>query len=340
MLGMRAVVLDESGVHAVELPRPEVALGEALVRVHACGVNRLDLLIRDGRTAKPRFPHVLGSEAAGVVEASESNLPAAKVGMRVAIAPYLSDHQCEFCLRGEEAICLRGDILGLARDGGYAEYVAVPASALVPLPDEVSYDAAAAVGLATITAWHMLVLRAQLRPGETVLVIGASGGVGSAAVQVAKLAGARVIATAGSADKLRQARELGADATINYREQDYVQKVRALTGKRGVDVVVEHVGEETWEKSVACLARMGRLVTCGSMTGDTGHLNLWSLFAKEISIIGSYGGSRADLTAVLQLVAQGRLRPVIHANYSLERVPEAHNTMEAREHFGKLIVNP
>ncbi len=337
---MKAAILDETGVHVADMPQPQAGPGEVVVRVRACGVNRLDLLIRDGRTAKPAFPHILGSEAAGEVAELGAGVTAVAAGARVAIAPYLSDHSCEFCLRGEESICLRGDILGLASQGGYAEFVKVPASALAPLPEGVSFDAAAAVGLATITAWHMLLARAKVQPGETVLVIGASGGVGSAAVQIAKLAGARVIATAGSDEKLRQAQALGADDLINYREKDYFQEVRALTGKRGVDVVVENVGEETWEKSVASLARMGRLVSCGAMTGDNGKVNLWSFFAKEISLIGSYGGSRGDLVSVLKLVAQGRLKPVIHGRYSLDQVPEAHRIMEGREHFGKLIVNP
>ena len=237
-------------------------------------------------------------------------------------------------------ICLKSDIVGLGSQGGYAEYIRVPAASIVPLPKEVDYVPAAAVGLAAITAWHMLTKQAPLTPGQDVLVHAAGSGVGSAAIQIAKLSGARVITTVGSAEKIEHARKLGADEVINYREQDFFQEVRRITNKRGVDVVVEHIGTSTWEKSVASLTRRGRLVTCGATTGNEGQTNLWNLFAKELSLIGSYGGTRQDLADVLKLVASGSFQPVIDSTYTLAQIGKAHQRMENREQFGKLIVTP
>ena len=216
----------------------------------------------------------------------------------------------------------------------------MPASSIVVLPKGVDFVSAAAMGLSTITAWHMLLRRAPISPGQDVLVHAAGSGVGSAAIQIAKLSGAHVIATAGSAEKLEQASKLGADEVINYREQDFLQEVRRITNKRGVDVVVEHVGEQTWEHSIACLGRKGRLVICGATTGNEGKVNLWTLFAKEISLIGSYGGTRQDLADVLKLVAAGQIKPVIYGIYSLDQVGEMQRLMESREQFGKMIMTP
>jgi NADPH:quinone reductase-like Zn-dependent oxidoreductase len=321
-------------------PRPIPGPGEALARVQACGVNRLDIYARTGRTPV-KLPHISGSEAAGEVVAYGPGVARepAPVGARVAIAPYLFCGQCEYCRLGDETICVRGDILGLNSQGAFAEYVVVPVSSLVPIPDGVDAVSAAAVGLAMITAWRLLIHRAQVRAGETVLVHAAGSGVGSAAVQIAKLAGARVIATAGSSEKMAQAQRLGADEVINYREQDFAQEVRRLTGKRGVSVVVEHIGADTWEKSVACLGRGGRLAICGATTGNEAQTNLWSLFAKELSLIGSYGGTRADLATVLGLVAAGKLKPVIHRTLPLENVAEAQRMLEERSSFGKIVID-
>ncbi len=341
---MKAVYFNETGGPEVlrygDVPRPVPGPNQALIRVRACGVNRLDLYSRTGRTKVP-LPHISGSEAAGELIAygvgvSPEPVP---VDAAVAIAPYLACGTCENCRNGDETLCVRGDILGLASQGAFAEYVVVPVSSLVPLPDGVDAVSAAAVGLATITAWHMLITRAGLRAGETVLVHAAGSGVGSAAIQIAKLAGARVIATAGSTAKLDQARRLGADDVINYSELDFAQEVRKLTGKRGVSVVVEHVGAATWEKSLACLTRKGRLVTCGATTGNEGAINIWTLFAKELSVIGAYGGTRADLATVLGLVAGGRLKPVIHRVLPLESVAEALRMLESRESFGKIVID-
>jgi NADPH:quinone reductase-like Zn-dependent oxidoreductase len=341
---MKAVVFHEHGdinvLKVEDMPQPTPGLTDVVVKVYACGVNRLDIYSRTGRTKIAPMPHIAGSEVAGEIVAIGDAVSGLATGQRVAVAPYLFCGQCEFCRSGEEVICLKSDIVGLGSQGGYAEFIRVPASSIVPLPPEVDYVSAAAVGLAAITAWHMLTKQAPLTPGQDVLVHAAGSGVGSAAIQIAKLSGARVITTVGSAEKIEHARKLGADEVINYREQDFFQEVRRITNKRGVDVVVEHIGASTWEKSTACLTRRGRLVTCGATTGNDGKTNLWNLFAKELSFIGSYGGTRQDLADVLKLAATNRFQPVVDSTYTLAQIGEAHQRMENREQFGKLIVTP
>ena len=341
---MKSVYFEETGGTDVlrfgDMPQPRPGSGQALVRVLACGVNRLDIYARTGRTPV-KLPHISGSEASGEVVAYGPGVTTGPVpvGGLAAISPYLFCGECEYCVAGEETMCIRGDILGLASQGAFAEYVVVPASSLIPLPDGVSAAEAAAVGLAMITAWRMLVEKAKVRPGETVLVQAGGSGIGSAAIQIAKLAGARVIATVGSGEKIEHAQRLGADNVINYNELDFAQEVRKLTGKRGVSLVVEHIGQNTWASSIACLARGGRLVTCGATTGNDGATNLWTLFAKELRLIGSYGGTRTDLATVLRLVANGQLRPVIARTLPLESVADAQRLLEERDVFGKIVID-
>jgi NADPH:quinone reductase-like Zn-dependent oxidoreductase len=341
---MKAVWFSETGgpenLIFGDQPRPEPGPEQALIRVLACGVNRLDIYARTGRTPV-KLPHISGSEAAGEVVGYGPGVAREPtgVGSRVAIAPYLFCGQCEYCRLGEETRCVRGDILGLASPGAFAEYAVVPVSSLVPIPDGVDAISAAAVGLAMITAWRLLIERAKLRAGETALVQAGGSGVGSAGVQIAKLAGARVIATVGSSEKMDLARKLGADEVINYREQDFAQEVRRLTNKRGVSVVMEHIGADTWEKSIACLARGGRLAICGATTGNEGQTPIWTLFAKELSLLGSYGGTRADLATVLTLIAAGKLKPVIHRTLPLENVADAQRMLESRSTFGKIVID-
>ncbi|HET8628738.1 MAG TPA: zinc-binding dehydrogenase [Thermomicrobiales bacterium] len=345
MATMRAAVLREHGgpevVRVEDVPRPEAGPGQVLVRVGACGVNRLDLWVREGTVpVKVPLPHISGSEVAGEVAAVGAGVAGLREGQRVAVAPYLHCDQCEYCLAGEETTCLRGDILGLVSQGGYAEYVAVPANSILPLPDEVSFVDAAATGLAALTAYHMLITKARVRAGEDVLVLAAGSGVGSAAVQLAKLSGARVIAAAGGAEKLARARDLGADETIDYNAEDLREAVRRITKKRGVDVVVEHVGQATFPASVASLARNGRLVTCGATTGSEAKFDLWTFFAKQLQFIGGYGGTRGELATLLTLTARGQFRPVVDATYPLDRVGAAQEALASRRTFGKLVVTP
>lgn len=342
---MRAVVFERHGGPEVleyrEVPPPEFGLDGVLVRVKSCGLNHLDLFVREGRVGHGiPMPHISGSEVAGVVEQVGELVHSIAPGDRVVVAPYLVCGICEFCLRGKETTCLNGDVLGRRSNGGYAEYVAVSFRQLIPIPDGVSYDAAAAVTLSTVTAWHMLVTRARMRPGEDVLVLAAGSGVGSAAIQIAKQGGCRVFATASTEEKLARARELGADEVINYAETDFRKEIRRLTEKRGVDIVVEHVGEATWEQSVGSLARNGRLVTTGATTGPNGAVNIDRLFGTQLSILGSWGGTRAELRTVLKMVSEGRIRPVIHGMYPLAEAAAAQTVMQDRAQFGKLLLHP
>lgn len=341
---MKAILFDEFGDESVltyrETDVPEPGPGEVRVNVSRVGVNRLDLMARQGQVGKVPMPHISGSEVAGVVDAA-GPMSSVPVGLRVAIAPYLYCGRCEPCLRGEETVCLSSDILGLGSMGGYAEYVVVPEKSLVPIPEGVSDSAAAAVTLSTITAWHMLVEQVRVRPGDLVLVWAAGSGVGSAAVQIARMQGAEVIATAGSDEKLDRAMsEYGAKWGINYREQDVPAEVRRITQKRGVDVVFEHLGAETMVQSLKCLARNGTVVTCGTLTGARTEIDLWPLFAKQLKLMGSYGGTRRDLETVLKLVADGRLEPVIDQEFPLKEAASAQRRMADRSQFGKLLLAP
>lgn len=342
---MKATVFHEHGgpevLRVEEAPRPEAGPGQVVVRVGACGVNRLDLWARAGTVpVKLALPHISGSEVAGEVAALGPGVTGFTEGQRVAVAPYLHCGQCEFCLAGEETTCIRGDILGLVSQGGYAEYVLVPANSLLPLSDALSYTEAAAIGLSALTAYHMLIGKARVKAGEDVLVLAAGSGVGSAALQLAKLAGARVIAAAGSDEKLQRARELGADDVVNYSHEDLREAVRRLTGKRGVDIVVEHIGQATFPASVASLARNGRLVTCGATTGSAARFDLWSFFAKQLQFIGAYGGTRGELAALLALAARGQFRAIVAGTYGLDGVANAQVALESRQLFGKLVVVP
>lgn len=342
---MKAVTFHDYGDTDVlryeDFPEPGAGPGEVLIQVKACGVNHLDLQVRAGLTpAKPPLPHISGSEVAGAIVEMGPGTSGFAPGQSVVIAPYLSDERCDYCLAGQETTCIRGDILGLISNGGYAEYVKAPITHILPIPPKVSFVEAAATTLSAPTAWHMLVDKAKLKPGETVLVLSAGSGVGSAAVQIARLLGARVIATVGTDDKVNQALELGADEVINYSENDFAQQVRRLTGKRGVDVVVEHVGSDTWVQSVDSLTRNGRLVTCGATSGPVGALDIWTLFSKQIEILGSYGGSRANVKQVLSAVSHGDIKAVIHAQMQLSEARAAQEMMERREQFGKIVLTP
>jgi NADPH:quinone reductase-like Zn-dependent oxidoreductase len=342
---MKAVVFDRFGGPEVlelrDLPDPGCGAGEALVEVRACGVNHLDLWVRSGlRGLEVEMPHVLGNDVVGVVREVGAAVSHVKPGERVLVLPTLSCGVCPACAAGDDNLCRDYDVLGRRRNGGYAQLVAVPGANCLPYPDNLTWEEAAAVPLVFLTAWHMLVGRAKVRPGEDVLVVGAGSGVGSAAIQIARLFGARVIATAGSPDKLDRAKALGAHAVLDHSAGDLAAGVRALTGKKGVEVAIEHVGGVVFEQAVACLARDGRLVTCGATAGADARLNVNLLFGRHLSLMGSWMGRRSELVEVLRHVREGRLAPVLDRVMPLAEARAAHEHIERRKHFGKVVLLP
>jgi len=345
---MKAVVVREHGGPEVlrfeERPDPTPRAGQVLVRVKAVGLNHLDLWVRKGVPGHTfPLPIVPGCDFCGLVESVGADVAAAgaiKPGDQVLVAPGLSCGRCRACSEGQDNLCVRYGMFGETQDGGCAELVAVPAANVIAMPAGIDFVQAAAFPLAFMTAWHMLVARCGLRPGDDVLVHAAGSGVGSAAVQIAKLFGARVIATAGSAAKLEHAKALGADHVIDYERQDFAAEVRTLTAKRDVDIVFEHVGEKTFPGSLRSLAKGGRLVTCGATTGARAELNLRALFFKNLSVLGSTMGSRGELHQIVGLVARGVLKPVVDRSLPLSEVREAHEALEKRETFGKIVLVP
>lgn len=342
---MKAVTFERFGGPEVlvfgERPDPLAGPGEALVRVRACAINHLDLWVRAGLPGlEPEMPHILGNEIVGEIVAVGAGVTHVAPGQKTLVNPTLSCGVCPACSNGDDNLCRAYDVIGRKRNGGYAELVAVPAANCLPYPENLAWEEAAALPLVFLTAWHMLVTRAEVRPGEDVLVIGAGSGVGSAAIQVARLHGARVIATAGGAAKLERARALGAHEVIDHSTEDIAQRARALTGKKGVEVVVEHVGGRIFEAGVAALAKNGRLVTCGATAGHQVSLDLNLLFGRHLSLLGSWMGRRADLLDVLRHVATGALRPVVDSTRPLAEARAAHERIEARQHFGKLVLVP
>ena len=324
-----------------DVPDPKIRADQVLVRVRACALNRLDLFVRAGIPGmKFPMPHILGCDIAGeVVEAGEL-CQRVKPGWRVLLSPGVSCRQCEHCLAGNDNYCRRYTIFGYAIDGGDAELIAAPEYSVIQIPDEMGFDDAAAAPLVFLTAWHMLMSRARLQPGEDVLVLAASSGVGSAAIQIAKMFQCRVIATAGGEAKLARARELGADHAIDHYAQDISAEVKKITGKRGVDVVFEHVGIATWPKSLESLAPAGRLVTCGATTGYDARIDLRYLFSKQWSLLGSFMGTMGELHQVLKFIFRKQLRPVVDRVFPLAEIRAAHELLEKKEQFGKVIVRP
>jgi NADPH:quinone reductase-like Zn-dependent oxidoreductase len=321
-----------------EAPDPDLQPGEVLVRVRACALNHLDLWERRGLERVPiPMPHISGSDVSGEVVASAAS--GVDTGSRVMLQPGLSCGRCEMCLAGRDNECARYEVLGYRNHpGGYAELVKVPVQNLVTLPEHVGFVEAAAFPLTFLTAWHMLVTRARLERGEDVLVLAAGSGVGQAAVQIAVLQGARVLATVGSGAKMERARALGASEVIDHYRQDVVAEVQRLTNRRGVDVVIEHVGQATWPGSVRSLARGGRLVTCGATTGSDGAVNLQALFAKQLSILGSYMGTKKELLRAARLFFAGQLRPAVDRTYPLADAAAAQQRLEASGQFGKIVL--
>lgn len=343
---MRAVVFRRHGgpevLEIAEMPVPVPGPGEVQVRVSAAAVNHIDLWMRRGLPAmKLALPHVPGGDVCGVVSAMGPGVSGVQAGLRVLINPGLTCGRCRLCLGGRDNLCPDFRMLGEHVFGGMAEYVTVPAANVVPVPVErvpLTDAELAAVPITFITAWHMLVERAHVQPGETVLVLGAGSGVGVAAIQISKLFGARVIAAASTAAKLQAARALGADETLDYASGDLVAEMKRLTDRRGADIVFEHTGAATFPKAVVVAARGGRIVTCGATDGYEATLNLRHVFWRHLSILGSTLAPKTTLFTVVDRLAAGQLRPVVHRVLPLADVAAAHATLEARAAFGKVVL--
>jgi NADPH:quinone reductase-like Zn-dependent oxidoreductase len=325
-----------------EAAKPAPKPGEALIRVRAVGINHVDLDHRAGTSRIPvTFPHILGREFAGEIAALNGSAEGFKEGDRVWITCRLPCRRCELCLAGRDNLCIQEGYFGLDLPGGYAEYVAVPIANLNPLPKQVSYEDAAAAQIAFGTAWHVLINRGFLQAGQTVLIQAAGSGIGSAAVQVAKLAGAgSIIATASSQKKLDLAKALGATHLINYSKDDFATQVMEITGGRGVDVIMEHIGGEVFTKSLACLARGGIIVTVGAHAGEVVPFDIIPFFRRELRLSGSKNASVLELRKVMGLVAAGQLRPVVHKAFPLAQAADAHRVVDSRDFFGKVILLP
>ncbi len=341
-----------------DVPDPHPGPGEAVVQVQACGLNHLDLWLEEAGLPIPvKLPRTPGGEISGTIlelgppgiagvppvsnpSQRDADRPTWKIGDRVAIQSNLFCGECEFCQRGEDSMCLRGEILGVQHDGGFAEKVLVPIRSLVRLPEGVDFDTSAALTLAGSTAMHMLTHRTQVNPGDWVLAIGGASGVGSAAIQIAKQLGARVISTGSSEAKRKLAHSLGADFVIDSDNPLWSGEVRKITDKRGVDLVVEHVGGEVLGKCFDCLARGGTIVTCGATAGREVPFNLWPFFVKQQRFIGSYGRNRTDIKKTLEWAAAGKIKPVIDSIFPLNQTAAAFAKLRSRNFLGKILVKP
>jgi len=340
---MKAIVFHQHGGPEVlkyaEVPDPVIRANEVLVRVKACALNHLDLWVRLGiHGVTIPLPHIPGSDVAGEIAQIGADVTTVRVGQKVVLAPGVTCGKCPACLAGQDNRCRNFTNLGYMIDGGCAEFVRVPEVNCMPYPENLSFEEAASIPLVFQTAWHMLVARAELQPGEDVLILGAGRGINRDAIQIAKFFGARVIATAGSDAKLQKGRELGADHLINHKTQKIRDEVRRITGKRGVDVVFEHIGTATWDESFASLAPSGRLVTCGATIGFDAKVDLRFLFSRQLSLLGSYMGTKSELLTVMKLVAAGRFKPVVDRVFPLAEAAAAHAYLESSSQFGKVVL--
>ncbi len=325
---------------------PTLNPNEILVKVKSCSVNYLDIHARRDRPEikqkldETSKPHILGSDIAGEIVEISGIHPQLSIGDRVLLAPCIPCGVCNDCINGYENLCVTQQLLGFQTDGGYAELVKAPIKNAIQIADTLSYVDASALPIAYLTAWHMLMTRAQLKAGEDVLILGAGGSVGSAGLQIAKLVGARIFATASTDAKLSQAKEYGADFTINYKDVDFSEVILELTNGRGVDVVLEHVGATTWEQSISSLAKNGRLVSCGVTTGNIGEINIRKMYQKQLTIMGSALGTQTELRTLVHLAEQKRIIPIIDRSLPLKQAAEAHQLLESRKNFGKVCLIP
>jgi NADPH:quinone reductase-like Zn-dependent oxidoreductase len=340
---MKAVRIHQFGGPEVltyeSVPYPKPRKDQVLIRVRACALNHLDLWVRQGLPGV-NLPHILGTDTAGEIVEVGEYITDLKVGQRVLVAPMSFCGRCPKCVAGLQNQCRQFTVFGNAVDGGNCELFAIPAVNAIPIPDSLDFNEAASVPLVFVTAWHMLTGRAAIRPGQTVLILGANSGVGIAAIQIAKLFHTRVITTAGDERKMERARELGADFVINHYQQKIAQEVRTITKGEGVDIVIEHVGPATWQDSVRSLKAGGTLVTCGATTGPKVDLDLRFLFSRQLALLGSYMGTMSELNEVLSHVFAGRLKPIIDHTFPLQEIRAAHEYMEKSQMFGKIVLNP
>jgi NADPH:quinone reductase-like Zn-dependent oxidoreductase len=340
---LKAVRIHEFGGPEVlryeDVPDPQPRKDLVLIRVKACAMNHLDIWVRKGLPGV-NLPHILGSDIAGEIVEVGEYVTGFKAGQRVLLAPMHFCNRCAKCVAGLQNQCREFTVLGNGVDGGNCELIAVPAVNVIPIPKTLDFNQAASVSLVFLTAWHMLVGRAGIRLGQTVLVLGAGSGVGIAAIQIAKLFHARVITTAGDEKKLEKARALGADHGINHYQQKISQEVRKITNKEGVDIVVEHVGAATWDESMKSLKPGGTIVTCGATTGPNAAFDLRFVYSRQLNFLGSYMGTMGELYDVLSHVFAGRLKPVVDRAFALKDIRAAHEHMEKSQMFGKIVLNP
>lgn len=340
---MKAVVFYENGgvekLTYTDVEKPKISPYEVLVKVKACALNHLDIWVRQGLPGiEIPMPHIPGSDIVGEVAEAGMEVKKFRVGDRVLIAPGIRCRKCVYCISSGDSMCSSFKIMGFQAQGGYAEFAKAHVDNIISISDKYSFVDWAAIPLVFLTAWHMLITRGQLRTGENVLVHAAGSGIGSAAVQIARLSGARVITTARGEEKLEKAKQLGADEVIDYSREDYAERVRFLTGGKGVDLIFEHIGPDTWEKNLQCLAKGGRMVVCGATSGPSTTMDIRFLFMKQHAIIGCYMGSKKELLDVLNLVESGRLKPVVDSVFSLKNVAAAQQRMLNRENFGKIVL--
>jgi NADPH:quinone reductase-like Zn-dependent oxidoreductase len=340
---MKAAIFREFGGPEVlryeEVPDPKPRKDQVLVRVKACAMNHLDLWVRKGLPGV-KLPHILGSDVAGEIVQIGEYVAGLQVGQRVLLAPMRFCGHCEQCVAGRQNLCREFTVLGNGIDGGDCELIAAGPASVIPIPDNLGFNEAASVPLVFLTAFHMLTGRAALRPGQTVLILGANSGVGIAAIQIAKLFNATVIATAGDERKAQKARELGADYVINHYQQKIGDETRKITNKAGVDIVIEHVGVATWNESVKALKPGGTLVTCGATTGYEAQIDLRFLFSRQSALLGSYMGTLGELHEVMKHVFSGKVKPVVDRTFPLAEVRAAHEYLESSQMFGKVVLNP
>ena len=342
---MKAVVFKQHGGPEVleyqDAPDPKPGRGEVLIEVKATSINHIDVFLRRGIPGiKVPMPKIVGSDAAGIIRQLGPDTGGLTIGQRVTINPGISCGRCEFCAAGFGSQCVSYAMIGENTDGAYAELVAVPAHIVLPIPDSLSFEEAAAAPLVFLTAWSMMVSKGNIRPGEDVLILGAGAGVGTAAIQIAKMVGCRVFATASTDEKLERAGQLGADFLINYKTEEFDRKIRELTNKRGVDVVVDYIGADTWVRSLRAARRGGRVLTCGATTGFAPQTDLRQIFFRQVQVIGSTMGSHRDFMDVMKCLFRGQLKATVDKVLPLAEARKGHELIEARSVFGKIVMTP